>query len=228
MNKNYLHSAFLLLLSLVGTLVMTTSCSEEDGVWDPYYNWQSRNAHWYAQVADTARTAIAEAKAQYGDAWEQHCQWRMYKSLLRAQDHNSGLTEDSICVRIVARGEHAGQSEYMANYNDTVSLSFRGWLMPTEYDEGGGELRASQSVFSQTYYGEFNPLTVAPSKMLLNSTVEGYSTALQYMTVGDDWCVYIPQQLGYGDSKKNAAIPAYSTLLFRINMAGLYRVGHSD
>ena len=48
------------------------SCSETDDTWDPYTNWQARNAAWYEQVSDSARTAIAQAKAQYGEEWEAH------------------------------------------------------------------------------------------------------------------------------------------------------------
>ena len=49
----------------------------------------------------------------------------------------------------------------------------------------------------------------------------GFQTALQYMVEGDDWYVYIPQQMAYG-SEPSDVIPAYSTLLFRINVVGVY------
>ena len=49
----------------------------------------------------------------------------------------------------------------------------------------------------------------------------GYVAALQYMTEGDDWMVYIPNRLAYGETD-HGVIPAYSTLQFRIHMAAIY------
>ena len=209
---------------LMALAIGMTSCSESDDTWDPYQNWQKRNAEWYEQIADSARTAIAEAKAAYGDDWQEHCEWRMYKSLLKAQDYDSGLTTDSICVHILSSGEHAGDEAYMPAYNDTVRLNFRGWIMPTVdkiYSQGEEVDSLIQYVFTQTYYGVFNPETAAAQLMATNSTIEGYSTAIQYMTPGDDWLVYIPQQLGYGSSA-SGTIPAYSTLLFRLYLVAVY------
>ena len=54
----------------------------------------------------------------------------------------------------------------------------------------------------------------------MKSFTEGFGTALQYMVPGDDWMVYIPSELAYG-STASSAIPAYSTLLFRIHMVGI-------
>ena len=56
--------------------------------------------------------------------------------------------------------------------------------------------------------------------------VEGFTTALLNMNLGDRWEVYIPYQLGYGEEDKNP-IPGYSTLIFDINLVGIYRLGTS-
>jgi len=196
------------------------SCDEVSSTWQPYHDWKVRNAEWYEQVADTARQAIAQAKAQYGDAWEDHCQWRMYKTLMKSQEVNTGKLTDSICVKIKDRGT----GEYLANFNDSVRLSFRGWLMETQYDNGDGVLFNESHVFTQTYYGDYNPETAAPSLSSVGAMIEGFQTALQYMPEGADWYVYIPNELGYG-SEAQTEIPAYSTLLFRIQMVAIYPAG---
>ena len=72
-------------------------------------------------------------------------------------------------------------------------------------------------MFSQTYYGDFNPDTATPQQMAVSSTVEGFATALQYMVAGDDWLVYIPQNMAYGENG-SSAIPSYSTLQFQLNV----------
>lgn len=196
------------------------ACNESDSSWDPYHDWKARNQQWFEQVADTARQAISAAKAKYGKDWEQHCDWRMYKTLKKAQDVNTGKLADSICVKII----DPGTGTLLANYNDTVRLSFRGWLMETQYDNGDGKLLNESYVFTQTYYGDYDPQTAAPSTSVVSAMIEGFQTALQYMPEGADWYVYIPQELGYG-KKAESAIPSYSTLLFRINMTGIYPVG---
>lgn len=204
------------LVTLVG-LASLTSCSEESSEWDPYYSWETRNAMWFDQVADSARAAISAAKTQYGEDWEEHCQWRMFKSLQRSADA-MGFTTDSIVCKIVKKGEGTQQIKF----TDYVHLHYRGWLMSTEYiTEDNITKETKMVVFSQTYYGTFNPATAIPLAMSVSGGIEGFQTALQYMVEGDDWYVYIPQQMAYG-SEPSDVIPAYSTLLFRINVVGVY------
>ena len=202
-------------------LTLFVSCTEDEQEYDPYYDWQVRNETWFRQIADSARTAIAEARAQYGDEWENYCQWRMVKRLDQSKDYNTGRVDDSICVRMISRG--AGSVE--AGWSDTVRISYRGWMMPTVYKDydAEGQLvdRLRQEVFDQSYYGKFDTETAAPVLASVSSFIVGYYTALQYMVEGDDWMVYIPYRLGYGESD-HGTIPAYSTLQFRIHMAAVY------
>ena len=76
----------------------------------------------------------------------------------------------------------------------------------------------------QSYYDEFDATKAAPLAMPVTSTVEGFMTAVQYMVKGDDWMVYIPQELAY---KENAsqAIPAYSTLLYHMRIEKVHKSG---
>lgn len=204
---------------LLAILFAWTACEEQNDTWDPYYNWEARNAAWFEQVADSARTAIAKAKAIHGQQWEDHCDWRMIKSYMKSADVQGPLT-DSICVHILKRG--AGT--YKPCYTDTVRINFRGWLMETEYENENGKKETSPSVFTQSYYGSYNPQTAAPQTVIVSSFVEGFSTALQYMVEGDDWLVYIPQNMAYGE-EESSTIPAYSTLLFRLSVVGVYESG---
>lgn len=47
--------------------------------------------------------------------------------------------------------------------------------------------------------------------------VRGLQLALQYMSVGEEWKVVIPWQLGYGAYSRNS-IPAFSTLIFDVKL----------
>ena len=202
-------------------LLVFAACSDDSEDYDPYHDWQVRNEAWFRSVADSARSAIAEAKTQYGSQWEDYCQWRMLKRLDQAQDYNTGSLTDSICVRIVSRGT----GDYSPLWSDSVRISFRGWLMPATYQlyNKDNQLVDSlmQEVFTQTYFGVFDEATAAPQLSAITPFVQGFSTALQYMVKGDDWMVYVPQQLAYG-ANANGVIPAYSTLAWRIHMAAVY------
>ncbi len=202
-----------LLLPLVLPL---TACSDDDDSVDVTTVWATRNAQWFYVIADSARTAIAEAKAAHGDNWETH--WRMYKSLTKSPDIRGTLT-DSICLRYLQRGTG---TEY-PNSTDTVRVHFRGTLIP-ETGIVNGEQKTVYPMFTQTYYGDFNPATAAPQVMAVKSTVAGFYTALQYMREGDNCRVYIPQQLAYGASA-TGSVPAYSTLAFHLNLVGIYHPG---
>lgn len=196
--------------------IVFASCSGDTVDYDPYYDWQSRNAAWYEQVADSARMAIAQARSLYGDAWEQHCDWRMIRSLQLSPSYQSGRLSDTICAHILSRGT----GEVSPMFTDSVRINFRGWLMATTNAEGKNE----ELTFTQTYYGDYNPATAAPQLAAVSSFTDGFSTVLQYMVEGDDWMVYIPQERFYGSESKDI-IPAYSAARFRIQLVAVYPSG---
>ena len=98
---------------------------------------------------------------------------------------------------------------------DTALVHYQGRLLPsTTFPKG--------RIFDQSWTTtEFNPSTNAPRKFAISSVVDGFATALQNMKAGDRWLIYIPYQLGYGP-KGNNGIPAYSTLVFDVTLAGSY------
>ena len=55
-------------LLLVGCGWAVTACSSDEPSDPVYENWAARNAAAFSDTLSMARTAIAQAKAQYGDA----------------------------------------------------------------------------------------------------------------------------------------------------------------
>jgi FKBP-type peptidyl-prolyl cis-trans isomerase FklB len=51
--------------------------------------------------------------------------------------------------------------------------------------------------------------------------VAGWTEVLQRMKVGERWEIYIPWQQGYGSSV--SAAPAYSTLIFDLNLVSIIK-----
>lgn len=105
-------------------------------------------------------------------------------------------------------------------YNSRVTVYYRGWLINKNRDE----------YFDKWEPEDGNPYKFAVSSASSNAVtsgnvtygvpapISGWTLALQNMVVGDKWEVWIPQTLAYGSSNRNADIPAYSTLVFEIEV----------
>lgn len=204
--------------ALILAAMLLAACSETTSEWDPHANWKERNAQWYEQIADSARTSIARARAQHGAEWEENTEWLMLQTFKKAPGTPGTTLTDSVCVHILSRGE--GQTS--AAYTDTLELSFRAWIMPAEYENEHGKLTTIQQIFTQTYLGPFDPQFTQPVKLAVAQAITGLSTAMQYMVEGDDWLVYIPQELAYGD-KDSPAVPAHSALVYRVHASRIIR-----
>jgi len=216
--KRIRHTLLLGCLAL-GLTTLLAAC-EETEVTDPEYaDWQARNATYFAQRMNEARQAIAQARAQHGDGWEAHCPWRMYRSYARSQEPGTpAATTDSICVEILESG--TGTASPL--YTDSVRINYLGRLMPTDrYPDG---YVFDHSGLSEDPADIFSNSLGAPAKLAVSGTVEGFTTALQQMRVGDRWRIYIPQELGYGGSAIGS-VQAYSTTVFEVQLKGIYPAG---
>lgn len=206
------------LLLLVLPVLAFTSCEENAGQEDNSEftaDWQNRNTTYFAQQMATAQSAVAAAKAQYGDAWESHCDWRIFRSYAKQA---GGSLADSICAQVVESGTGSGYPMY----TDSVKVNYIGRLMPTvSYTEGR---TFDHSGIYETTDAVFSPDFARPTTLYVGGTVEGFGTALMHMRIGDRWKVYIPQELGYAAVSKTG-IPAYSTLVFELQLKAFYRAG---
>ena len=205
------------LMILLAALALA-ACSSSTEEADVHYDWQARNAQWFAEKYDSAMTAITEAKAVYpdGNEWQQHCDgWRLYRTLQKSQDVQGASTDYIVC-KVLESG--TGKDEDRPNLTDSVRLVYRAWLMDVNYPQS----KDNVSIFSQSYYGTYDARTTVGLEMPVLSTVEGFQNALQYMTPGDSWLIYIPQELAYGEESSDA-VPAYSTLLYNIRLLGVIR-----
>ena len=90
----------------------------------------------------------------------------------------------------------------VAKSDDQVQVKYEGRLI-------------DGTVFDSTDKHGGKPATFAP-----NLVIRGWTEALTMMPVGSKWQIYVPQELGYG-ARPAGQIPAYSTLIFDIEVVGI-------
>ena len=172
-----------------------TSCEETTEVGE-FDNWQQRNTHYLDSIAVEARANT------YGD-------WKIFLAE-GLDDSKQWGNEYYVYCQVIEKGygtEHP-------LFTDTVLVNYSGRLIPSATYPAGYR-------FDSSYSGEFNPSFNVPVSMPLSGTVAGFYTAVQNMVDGDIWKVYIPYQLGYGETA-TSGIPACSTLIFDINLVSFY------
>ena len=192
----------LMFAGMLGTLF--TSCEETAEI-DEYADWKARNIEFIDSIAEVAKVN-ADGK------WLRILSFKLNETNIDG-DSVEYDNEDYIYCEVIEKGVGAASP----NFTDTVQVNYRGRLIPTlSFPEG--------KVFDQSYKGTLNPATAVPTKFSVGGVIVGWSTALQHMVEGDIWRVYIPAHLGYGSSKQTD-IPAYSALIFDMNLVGFYPIG---
>ena len=189
----------LLLWALVALLAFS-SCDEntEEGEYD---NWKERNIQFVDSIANVARTNADGS-------------WKVFLT--------TGLdtarvwpNEYYVYCKVISQGEGYTHPAF----TDTIEINYNGRLIPSKNNPEG-------YLFDCSYEGVFDPQFDVPVSLPLNETVAGFYTAVQHMCAGDTWKLYIPYELGYGDTDRSY-IPAYSTLIFDINLVSFHHVGET-
>lgn len=127
-----------------------------------------------------------------------------------------------------AAGEHAGEGEAFLADNakrDEVMVTDTG-LQYEVLMSGTGEKPTASSTVRTHYRGtlingnEFDSSYKRnePTEFPVNGVIPGWTEALQLMTVGSKWKLYIPYQLAYGAQGAGGAIGPYQALVFELEL----------
>ena len=103
--------------------------------------------------------------------------------------------------KVVQTGPAGGVSP---DRNDLVKVDYEGKLV-------------DNSVFDSSF------ARGAPAVFTPEEVVKGWTEALQKMRVGDEWLLYVPPELGYGE-RSSPKIPANSVLIFRLKLLDVAKV----
>ena len=186
---------------LFSASLAVTSCNDTEGVVDPYFNWQERNELYIDSIAQVARANLGNEVGQ----WKTVHTYKFNPSL---NDLNPDPTDYVYC-RVIEKGT----GTVKPIYTDSVTTHYRGKLIQL-YD-------GSKVVFDQSFQGELNDEIAVPIGFGVGSVIEGWTSVLQQMVVGDRWEVHIPWRLGYG-AMGSSSIPGYSTLIFDMKLVEVY------
>lgn len=202
-----LGKAWLALASVLLMGLALTACSESDDEEGEFDNWQERNETFFSGIYSTAQEAVSR-----GDT-----SWRIIRSYA-LEDTVATSPTDYIVVHVEQEGTGSG----CPLFTDSVLVDYQGRLIPSKSFPNG-------YIFDQSWYGDtLIEAAASPSHLYVGGVVDGFSTALQHMHIGDRWTVYMPYTLGYGASGNSTAnIDGYSVLVFDIRLRAYYRAGSS-
>ncbi len=185
-------------------LLLLGSCSESDNTVEEYPDWKNTNTTYWDKLYTETQTKVTG-----GDT-----SWKMYKSY-SIEDSLKSVNTDYIIVNVLTAGTGSG----CPIYSDSVRVRYTGQLLPsTSYSQG--------YVFDTTNKNGASDATAGVADFKVSDLTSGFATALQYMHIGDQWDVYIPWTLGYGESG-STSIPGYSVLKFKIQLIAYARAGSS-
>lgn len=118
-----------------------------------------------------------------------------------------------------------GKTGIIPYFTDEVSVLYTGWYKEywTKEDTFTGD---DGNIFhNKVIFDSTSDRNNIPSKFSVNGgVIDGFSTALQHMEVGDKWEIWIPWNLGYGAyTNSQSGIKGYSTLVFEVELLEIVR-----
>ena len=122
------------------------------------------------------------------------------KKFLETNASKEGVTvlESGLQYEVLAQGDGIN----MPKLEDNVTTHYHGTLMDgTVFD-------------SSVDRGE-------PASFPVNGVIKGWTEALQLMSVGSKWKLYVPYDLAYGERGAGPQIGPYSTLVFEVELISI-------
>lgn len=195
---------------LTAVVLLAFSSCKETKEFDDHANWQQRNSDFIE-----AKSIQCDLSSQAYTDVESIPVGKMFKLLSFKLDSEKNFGSGSYvyCEKIIK-----GNGTESPQYTDSVRINYRARLIPTDnYPEG-------QVVDQSFKTSSLDPSVNIPASFAVSGLIDGVTTALMHMCCGDYWKLYIPYDMGYG-TKDQGIIPAYSALIFEVNLTEIAHTG---
>ena len=134
-----------------------------------------------------------------GETWRKHLNYKIKSENLTG---DIVTKRDYVYVKVLQEGKADGITPLST---DTVYTAYKGYLM-------NGTLFDSSIKRGQ------------PATFGVNQVIPGWVEALQLMSEGAEWQLYIPSELAYGSQGAGPVIGPHSTLIFDVKLIKIERV----
>jgi FKBP-type peptidyl-prolyl cis-trans isomerase FklB len=123
-----------------------------------------------------------------------------------------------------------GKTWLEAKAKEDGVVTLESGLMYKVLRDGDGENHPKASTSCECHYeGKLIDGTVfdssyergSPTSFAPNQVIKGWTEAMQLMVEGDKWEMYIPSELGYGDSGSPPKIPGGAPLVFQMEILNI-------
>lgn len=179
------------------------SCSETVEQDDEFMNWKSKNDTYFKSMYEKADSAIQNGCKD----WIIIRNWSLLEPFGEKKENN-------IVVKVL---DEKGDG-IVPIYTDSVTIDIKETLIPTDNSCWGKVIYSSFAGSDRNLQMDL-PITISADGKLKGYTLDGLSTALQKMKVGERWLVCVPSNLAYGSqSVASPFIPAFSTVLLDITL----------
>ncbi len=129
-------------------------------------------------------------------------------------------SEDSL----VAKNREAGEAFLAQKSKESGVQTLGGGLLYKVLKSGSGQSPTASSTVVVDYEGRLIDGTVFDSsyrrgesaEFPVNGVIQGWQIALKAMKPGDEWELYIPAYLAYGENGSGSNIPPASALVFKV------------
>lgn len=109
---------------------------------------------------------------------------------------------------------------------DGVTVTESGLQYEVINQSAGGDSPSAASTVRTHYHGTLLDGTVfdssyergQPAEFPVGGVIKGWTEALQMMSAGDKWRLYVPHDLAYGEQGAGGAIGPFATLIFDVEL----------
>ncbi len=134
-----------------------------------------------------------------------------------------------ISSKVAATNKAAGQAFLADNYSKEGVITLDDGLQYKILTEGNGPKPEPTSSVTVNYHGTLIDGTVfdssiergEPATFQVNQVIPAWQEALQLMSVGSKWKLFVPSDLAYGDQGAGPKIQAGSTLIFEVELLSI-------